>query len=88
MPGHRPNAVKAARASGAQTVADEAETEYLRACVGKTLSVLFEREEDELSIGHASNYTQVCVHKGHLRKLVENVKITGIIDKMLVGKIV
>ena len=88
MPGHLPNAVKAARASDAQTVADEAETEYLRACVGKTLPVLFEREEDELSIGHASNYTQVCVHKGHLRKLVENVKITGIIDKMLVGKIV
>ena len=88
MPGHLPNAVNAARASDAQTVADEAETEYLRACVGKTLPVLFEREEDELSIGHASNYTQVCVHKGHLRKLVENVKITGIIDKMLVGKIV
>ena len=88
MPGHLPNAVKAARASDAQTVADEAETEYLRACVGKTLPVLFEREEDELSIGHASNYTQVCVHKGHLRKLVENVKISGIIDKMLVGKIV
>ena len=88
LPGHLPNAVKAARAAEAQTVADATETEYLQSCVGKTLSVLFEREEDELSIGHAANYTQVCVHKGHLRKLVENVKISGIIDKMLVGKIV
>ena len=88
LPGHLPNAVKAARAAEAQTAADATETEYLQSCVGKTLSVLFEREEDELSIGHAANYTQVCVHKGHLRKLVENVKISGIIDKMLVGKIV
>ncbi|MGI5979411.1 MAG: tRNA (N(6)-L-threonylcarbamoyladenosine(37)-C(2))-methylthiotransferase MtaB [Oscillospiraceae bacterium] len=88
MSGHLPNAVKARRAAEAQTVADETETAYLESCVGKTLSVLFEREEEDLSIGHASNYTQVCVHKGHLRKLVENVKITGIIDKMLVGKIV
>ena len=88
MPGHLPNAAKAQRANEAQTVADETETAYLASCVGKTLSVLFEREEEDLSIGHAANYTQVCVHKGHLRKLVENVKITGIIDKMLVGKIV
>lgn len=88
MPGQLPNAVKARRASEAQTVANETETDYLESCIGRTLSVLFEREEDDVSVGHASNYVQVCVHKGHLRKLVENVKITGRIDKMLVGKIV
>lgn len=88
MPGHLPNAVKARRAAEVQAVADEMEEAYLSSCVGRTLSVLFEREDGDMSIGHADNYTQVCVHKGHLRKLVENVKITGIIDKMLVGKIV
>jgi len=88
MPDHLPNAVKVRRAAEVQAVADETEEAYLQSCVGKTLSVLFEREDGEMSIGHADNYTTVCVHKGHLRKLVENVKITGIINKMLVGKIV
>jgi len=30
----------------------------------------------------------VCVHNGHLRKIVESVEITGVLDKMLVGKLV
>ena len=88
MDGQLPNAVKAKRASEAQKIASEMEDAFLNSCIGKELSVLFETEQNEMSIGHAANYTQVCVHNGHLRKLVENVKITGIIDKMLVGKLV
>ena len=88
MDGQLPNAIKAKRASEAQKLASNMEDAFLESCIGKELSVLFETEDNEMSIGHAANYTQVCVNNGHLRKLVENVKITGIIDKMLVGKLV
>jgi len=88
MEGQLSNAVKAKRASEAQKTALEMENEYLNACIGKKLSVLFESEKDGVSIGHAANYAQVCVNNGHLRKIVENVEITGVLDKMLVGKLV
>lgn len=88
MEGQLPNAIKSKRASETQKLASDMENEFLTSCIGKELSVLFETEQNEMSIGHAANYSQVCVHNGHLRKLVKNVKITGIIDKMLVGKLV
>ncbi len=88
MEGQLSNAVKAKRASEAQKTALETENEYLNSCIGKKLSVLFETEKDGVSIGHAANYTQVCVPNGHLRKVVESVEITGVLDKMLVGKLV
>ena len=88
MSGQLTNSVKATRAAQAQRTANEMEDEYLASCIGKTLSVLFETEREGVSIGHADNYTQVCVHNGHLRKLVENVEITSVLDKMLVGKLV
>jgi len=88
MDGQMSNTVKAKRASEAQETALEMEKEYLQSCIGGKLSVLFETEKDGMSIGHAANYTQVCVHNGQLRKVVENVEITGVLDKMLVGKLV
>lgn len=88
MEGQLSNAVKAKRASEAQKTALEMENEYLKACIGRKMSVLFETEKDGVSIGHAANYAQVCVNNGHLRKIVENVEITGVLDKMLVGKLV
>lgn len=88
MEGQLTNAVKAARARQAQALASKMEARYLQACVGKKLSVLFEGEKDGMSVGHAANYTQVCVPNGHRRGIVENVEITGVLDKMLGGKIV
>lgn len=88
MEGQMSNAIKSQRAAQAQETALEMEKEYLKSCIGKKLSVLFETEKDGMSIGHAANYTQVCVHNGQLRKVVENVEITGVLDKMLVGKLV
>ena len=85
MEGQLPNAVKARRAAEAQKVASELEYDYLRSCIGKQLEVLFEAEKDGMSSGHASNYTHVYVHNGIERGIVENVKINGITNKMLVG---
>ncbi len=88
MDGQLMNAVKAKRANDAQKAALEMEEAYLCSCIGKKLSVLFEAEKDGMSIGHAANYTQVCVNDKHLRGIVKNVEITEIRGKILVGMIV
>ena len=88
MEGQLTNAVKTERAAEAHQAALEMEDAYLRSCIGKTLSVLFETEKNNMSTGHAANYAQVYVPNGHLEKIVKNVEITGVLDKMLVGKIV
>lgn len=88
MEGQLTNALKAKRASEAQKTAILMENEYLKSCIGRNLSVLFEAEKDGMSVGHAENYTQVCAHGKHLRGIVENVEIAEIRDKILVGMIV
>jgi len=88
MSGQLTNAVKTKRAAEAQKAALEMEAAYLNSCVGKELTVLFETEKEGVSIGHAANYTKVCVPNGQLHRIVKNVEIIGILDKMLVGKIV
>ncbi len=88
MSGQLTSAVKAERAREAQAVAEEMTGAYLHACVGKTLSVLFESEKNGVSIGHAANYAQVYVLNGQRRGIVQNVEITGVLDKMLGGIIV
>lgn len=79
---------KARRAAQAQALADAMEREYLNSCVGRRLQVLFEAGHNGMSVGHAANYAQVSVERGQLRGLVESVEITGISNKMLVGKLV
>ena len=88
MPGQLTHAEKAERAAEAQSVADNMEKKFLKGCVGKILPVIFESEKDGLSVGHASNYAQVCASGGQKRGVVENVKITEAFDKMLVGIVV
>lgn len=88
MPGQLTHAVKARRAAQAQESAQRMEKAFLEGCLSKILPVIFESERDGLSLGHASNYAQVCVQGGQTRGLVENVKITGLRDKMLVGNVV
>ncbi|MEG2815558.1 MAG: tRNA (N(6)-L-threonylcarbamoyladenosine(37)-C(2))-methylthiotransferase MtaB [Oscillospiraceae bacterium] len=88
MDGQLSKAEKALRAEEAQAAALETETAFLNSCIGKTLSVLFEADHNKMSVGHASNYAQVCVDDAHLHGFVKNVEIIGISNKMLVGKLV
>ena len=88
MEGQLTNAVKVKRASEAQKTASEMEDEYLKSCLGRKLSVLFEADKDGMSVGHATNYTQVCAHGEHLRGIVQIVEIAENRDKILVGMIV
>ena len=85
MPQRVPKRLRAERAHEAQRVADEMKYAYLNDCIGKTLSVLFETEEDGMCFGHSGNYCTVGVPGIQMRGLVENVKITGVSGENLVG---
>ena len=88
MPGRVPRRIREERARQAQQAAEEMKRAYLRSCVGKTLSVLFETEEEGGSLGHSGNSCLVCVPGTGLRGLVENVKITGASGENLVGLLI
>ena len=88
MDGRVEKAVRARRAHEAQRIAGDMERDYLTACLGITLPVLFETESQGQSLGHSDNYCQVSVPETGLRRLVKNVKIEGVSGKMLVGKTV
>ena len=88
MPDQLTAAVKNRRAREAQAVADGTRADYLRAQVGRTLSVLFETEGADGWAGHSSNYCTVLAAGEGLRGLVKNVEITGVSGQMLVGKLV
>ncbi|MEG1632744.1 MAG: tRNA (N(6)-L-threonylcarbamoyladenosine(37)-C(2))-methylthiotransferase MtaB [Oscillospiraceae bacterium] len=85
MQGQLTHKEKSRRAAEAQAVAKGMSRAYLEACVGKTLAVLFETQEGESCVGHASNYAHVSAEGHGLRGLVKNVEITGISGEMLVG---
>ena len=88
MPGQLTAAVKAQRAHEAQRAADETRADYLNAQRGRTLSVLFETEQEEGWLGHSTNYCTVLAAGEALRGLVKNVEITGVSGGMLVGTLV
>ena len=83
-----PKAEKSRRAHEAQLVADGMRDEFLRSCIGQTLSVLFETDGAEHSVGHADNYCEVSVPPARLHGLVRNVKIIDVSGQMLVGLVV
>lgn len=83
-----PQKVKTERAARAIATAEEMELAYLRAQLGRTLTVIFETEKDGVSRGHSENYVEVSTAEAGLRGLVKNVKITGLEGKMLVGSVI
>lgn len=88
MNGQISNSEKAERAREAQKLAEKMENDFLNGCIGRILPVIFESEQDGMSVGHASNYAQVYVSGGQMRGLVQNVKIEQVSGKMLVGNMI
>lgn len=80
--------VKEERAHRAAALAARMHAAYLDGCVGKTYPVLFEQEEQGLSVGHAPNYMEVCVKERGLHNQVKNVCITQRKDGVLLGELV
>ena len=88
MPDQCPRAVKERRAHEAQRACDEGRRAYLAACVGQTLPVLFESEENGRSTGHSDTYMLVTVPGSGLRGQLKNVQITAVEGEGLAGKFV
>lgn len=92
MPDQIPEHVKKERADRLSALEKRMAEEFLQSHVGKTVSVLFEREKSpEIHIGHAKDYTAVCVPAGDgdgsFRNRVCDVRITGTAQGKLIGVI-
>ena len=77
--------VKEERARRAAEVAKAMEQTYLNRLIGRTLSVLFEQDENGCSKGHALNYVEVHFKEPSLHNVVQNVTITGVENNYLIA---
>lgn len=68
--------VREERAARAAAAAQEMHEAYLARCVGRSFPVLFERDRQGGSAGHAPNYMEVSVPQEGLHNQVKNVKVT------------
>lgn len=87
-----PESVKKARADALSASGRAMQAQFLRACIGSTLSVLFERERRQgFHQGHAPNYATVLVPDtdgADFRGSIRDVCITGISGSRLLGELV
>ncbi len=89
MPGQVVKAEKSRRAHEAQQVADRMKQEYLAACVGREMDVLFETEQPDGSWnGHAGNYCVVNAKGDDLKNALRTVRITAVDGDKLNGEVV
>ena len=87
MPDQCPKKVKEQRAHEQQRLCDSMHRDFLRSCVGQTLPVLFESEEDGFCTGHSDTYMPVKVKGTGLRGELHNVAITEVSGDTLCGTI-
>lgn len=87
LPGQVDKSVKQARARQAAAAAREMAREYRRNFVGAMLEVIFEREEDGVSFGHAGNFLEVGAAGTALRHKRLSVRISYEKSGLLFGEI-
>ena len=85
MPDQCPKKVKEQRAHEQQRLCDSMHRDFLRSCVGQTLPVLFESEEDGWCTGHSDTYMPVKVQGTALRGELRNVRIERVEGETLCG---
>lgn len=86
MPNQCQKRVKEERAHEAQKLCDSMHRDYLRACVGQTLPVLFESEADGFCTGHSDTYMLVKVQGEGLRGQLREVEICEVSNDALFGR--
>lgn len=84
LPGQLTREEKQARVRRAEEVVTRLQQNYLNACVGKTVQVLFERPLE----GHSENYCVTAVSEPQERGTVKSVKILAVDGERLVGNVV
>ena len=88
MPGQLSRAVKEERCRQARNIAAKMHDEYMKSVMGRTLPVLFEREEDGFSLGHSDTYQLVRVKAAGLRGKTRDVLVTAQEGEKLYGELV
>ena len=78
LPDQLARAVKERRAHEAQAVCLKTRRAYLASCVGQTLPVLFESEDDGRCTGHSDSYMPVSVPGSGLRGRLRDVVIESV----------
>ena len=86
MPDQCPKALKEKRAHEAQRLCDAMHRDFLAACAGQVLPVLFESEEDGFCTGHSDTYMPVKVKGTGLRGELHDVLIEAVEGEFLVGR--
>jgi threonylcarbamoyladenosine tRNA methylthiotransferase MtaB len=87
MPGYVGELTRRERARRARDVAARLSGAFLDAQVGRTLSVLFEREAGDLWRGHTANYLEVVSSGTNMRNVTANMLITGVKNGVLLGEL-
>ena len=88
MPGQLSRAVKEERCRQARAIGTRMHKAYMESSIGRTLPVLFEREEEGFSLGHSDTYQLVRVKGEGLRGRTLDVRVTGLEDEILCGELV
>ena len=86
MPDQCPKALKEKRAHEAQRLCNAMHRDFLAACAGQVLPVLFESEEDGFCTGHSDTYMPVKVKGTGLRGELRDVLIEAVEGEFLVGR--
>lgn len=85
MDGQIEKSVKAQRVSALSLVAEEIRNDFLKAQIGKELSVLIEeKQKNDVYFGYTPNYTPVKVSQGVVGE-IQKIKIIGVQDDFCMG---
>ena len=89
MPEQITKSVKSSRSKKMFAVAKRSEEEFLNSLLGKTVSVLFETEENKTFFGYTPNYARVAVKsKENLTGSIKNVKISSVEGDFCYGELI
>ena len=80
-----PKAQRTKRAKQAREIAEKLRQDFLSSQVGKTVSVLFESEENGICRGHTPNYCTVLVEGSGLQNSVRDVRTYDVSGETLLG---
>ena len=88
MPGQLERAVKERRCKEARAIGARMHEEYMSGCLGRSMRVLFERQEQGFSLGHSDSYQLVKVAGEGLRGQTLEVCIRAMEGDCLFGELV
>jgi threonylcarbamoyladenosine tRNA methylthiotransferase MtaB len=88
MPEQQENDVKKKRAQEATEVANENAEKFKHSQIGKITGVLFEKQKNDLSTGHSSNYLEISVKEKIKQNTIKSVRISTVLNGAVYGEIV